>query len=138
MQLSLIHVCSLPDHSVTKHLARSATAFTRHPSAWQIPTPRGDRTWLRHSSAGSPLTHGRIVFVSYGLTVHLLMLPTPPHGDAVPVGYRPEDAYLKGTHTPLTTHTLRRTEAAGRRRSLALSLRPRSGRYDQKLRRKII
>jgi len=37
------------------------------------------------------------------------MLPTPPRGDAVPVGYRPESAYLKRTHTSLTWHTYRRT-----------------------------
>ena len=43
---------------------------------------------------GSPLACrlpdrlGRIEFVSYGLVVHLLLLPTPPRGDAVTIGYR--------------------------------------------------
>ena len=32
----------------------------------------------------------------------LLLLPTPPLGDAVTVGYGPEIGYLKGTFTPLT------------------------------------
>ena len=38
---------------------------------------------------------------SYGWAVRLLLLPTPPLGDAVAVGYRPENVYLKGTSTPL-------------------------------------
>jgi hypothetical protein len=52
---------------------------------------------------------GRIAFVSYGLIVHLLLLPTPPRGDAVAVGYRPERAYLKRTSTSLTKCAFRRT-----------------------------
>ena len=52
---------------------------------------------------------GRIAFVSYGLIVHLLLLPTPPHGDAVAVGYRPERACLKRTSTSLTKGAFRRT-----------------------------
>jgi hypothetical protein len=35
-------------------------------------------------------TAGRIEFLSYGLVVHLLLLPTPPHSDAVIFGYRLE------------------------------------------------
>ena len=34
--------------------------------------------------------------------VHLLLLPTPPHGDAVAVGYRPESVYLERTSTSLS------------------------------------
>jgi len=37
------------------------------------------------------------------------LLPTPPHGDAVAVGYRPERAYLKRTSTSLTKCAFRRT-----------------------------
>jgi len=37
------------------------------------------------------------------------MLPTPPHGDAVSVGYKPESVYLKRTYTFLTKHTYKRT-----------------------------
>ncbi len=51
--------------------------------------------------------------LSYGLIVHLLLLPTPPHGDAVAVGYRPERAYLKRTSTSLTKRAFRRTEGRG-------------------------
>jgi hypothetical protein len=44
-----------------------------------------------------------------GLVVRLPMLPTPPHGDAVSVGYKPENVYLKRTYTFLTKHTCKRT-----------------------------
>jgi hypothetical protein len=39
--------------------------------------------------------------LSYGWNVRLLLLPTPPLGDAVAFGYRPESVYLEGTFTPL-------------------------------------
>src|SRR5882672_1118823 len=48
-------------------------------------------------------------FLSYGLVVHLLLLPTPPLGDAVAFGYRPESICLKRTYTSLTSRALRRT-----------------------------
>ncbi len=41
--------------------------------------------------------------------VHLRLLPTPPRGDAVTFGYRPESVCLKGIPTPLIEYTLRRT-----------------------------
>ncbi|MCH8252287.1 MAG: hypothetical protein IID36_07530 [Planctomycetes bacterium] len=45
---------------------------------------------------------------SYGPTVHLRLLSTPPHGDAVTFGYRPESACLEETSTPPIEYTLRR------------------------------
>ena len=51
----------------------------------------------------------RIEFVSYGLVVHLLLLPTPPRGDAVTVGYRPESVCLVWTFTTLIEYACRRT-----------------------------
>ncbi len=39
------------------------------------------------------------------------MLYTPPHGDAVTVGYRPERVYLKRTFTSLTRCACGRTNA---------------------------
>jgi len=45
---------------------------------------------LHLASAGSPLASSRIAFVSYGLSFPLPLLPTPPHGDAVTVEYKPE------------------------------------------------
>lgn len=41
--------------------------------------------------------------------VHLRLLSTPPRGDAVTLSYRPENAGLEGTCTPLIEYTLRRT-----------------------------
>ena len=46
---------------------------------------------------------------SCGLAVHLLLLPAPPRGDAVAVGYRPESVCPEGTLTPPTMHARRRT-----------------------------
>src|SRR6266498_418959 len=46
---------------------------------------------------------------SYGLVVHLLLLPTPPLGDAVAFGFRPESVYLERTCTSLIVRALRRT-----------------------------
>ncbi len=54
---------------------------------------------------------------SYGLVVHLQLLPTPPRGDAVTFGYRPESAYLKRTFTALTMYTSGRTDARDARSS---------------------
>ncbi|MEW6114819.1 MAG: hypothetical protein AB1664_21980, partial [Thermodesulfobacteriota bacterium] len=44
--------------------------------------------------------------------VHLLLLPTPPRGDAVTVGYRPEKVYLERTCTSLIKYARRRTGTA--------------------------
>jgi hypothetical protein len=52
------------------------------------------QTWSAESSS-----------LTYGWTVRLLLLPTPPHDDAVAVGYRPENVYLEGTFTPLFSTT---------------------------------
>jgi hypothetical protein len=41
--------------------------------------------------------------------IHLRLLPTPPHGDAVTFSYGPENVCPKGTRTPLIKYTLRRT-----------------------------
>ncbi len=41
--------------------------------------------------------------------IHLRLLSTPPHGDAVTFGYRPESACLEGTSTLLIEYTFRRT-----------------------------
>ena len=49
------------------------------------------------------------VHLRCGLVIHLGLLSTPPRGDAVSFGYRPENVYLKRTCTSLTWHTYRRT-----------------------------
>src|SRR6202023_1208326 len=43
---------------------------------------------LRHERAGSPQPSAESGSLSYGLPVHLRMLSTPPHGDAVSFDYR--------------------------------------------------
>jgi hypothetical protein len=47
---------------------------------------------------------------SYGLVSHLQLLPTPPHGDAVTFGYRPENVCLKRTFTSLNKCACGRTD----------------------------
>jgi len=58
-QVSLIHARSLPDHSVSNHLAPTVAAFARYPSALPLPL----RVRLRHKCAGSSGIPGRIEFV---------------------------------------------------------------------------
>src|SRR5215470_3565054 len=59
--------------------------------------------------AGSPARLAESSSSSYGLVVHLLLLPTSPRGDAVTVDYRSESAYLEGTFTPLSNAPFGRT-----------------------------
>jgi hypothetical protein len=47
--------------------------------------------------------------LSYGRAVHLQLLPTSPHGDAVSFGFRTESVSLKRTYTSLTLRAFRRT-----------------------------
>ena len=65
----------------------------------------GLHLWL----AGSSQRPAELRSSSYGPTVHLRLLPTSPHGDAVIFGYRPESAGLRETFTPLFEYTHRRT-----------------------------
>jgi hypothetical protein len=69
------------------------------------------RLRLRHSLAGSPIHLAVSSLSSYGLIAPLPVLPTPPHGDAVPVGYRRERGRRGKTYTLLSEHLLRRTSA---------------------------
>ena len=78
-------------------------ALARYPSAHRAISR------LRHCLAGSPVRQAESSSLSCGLVVHLLLLPTPPRGDAVTVDYRPESVCLKGTSTPPTSHAHRRT-----------------------------
>jgi hypothetical protein len=65
----------------------------------------GLRLWL----AGSPLTPAVSSSSSYGRVLHLQLLPTSPHGNAVSFGFRPENVCLKRTCTSLTIRAFRRT-----------------------------
>src|SRR5260370_22338862 len=59
-QVSLIHTLSLPDHSVSNHLAPTLVAFSRYPSA---PALAVSRSRLRPRHAGSSGIPGRIEFL---------------------------------------------------------------------------
>ena len=97
----------LSDHSVANHPIAPRLSFDTLPlSSTGRPYSQVEASpfasWLAQR-------HGRIAFVSYGLVSHLLLLPTPPHSDAVTVGYRPESVCLKRTFTSLTIHPAGRT-----------------------------
>ncbi len=74
------------------------------------------RSGLHHSLAGSPQRPAESRSSSYGPMVHLRLLSTSPHGDAVTFGYRPESVCLEGTCTPLIECPLGRTRAGFTRR----------------------
>ncbi len=107
-QVSLLHVHGLGGHSVSNHLTFPAVAFTRYPSARRASSATAE-VWASPIPSGLAETPGRIEFVSYGLVLRLLLLPTPPRGDAVTVNYRPESACLRRTCTSPTMHAHRRT-----------------------------
>jgi hypothetical protein len=65
------------------------------------PTSRGTmRLGLRLYLAGSPRRPAESSSSSCGLAVHLPLLPTPPHGDAVTFGYKVQTSNLDGDFHP--------------------------------------
>jgi len=94
-------------HSVSNHLTAPAVAFAHNPSARQA------RSGLRLARAGSPVGPAESSSSSYGLPVHLQLLPTSSRENAVTVDYRPECVCLERTRTSQTKHAHRRTRAAG-------------------------
>jgi len=107
-QVSLIHPRILPIIPPPTTPCRPRLAFPRYPSADGPPVAGSG---LRHSLVGSPRHQAESRSSSCGLIVHLLLLPTPPRGDAVAVGYRPESVCLEGTSTLLNAYAFRRTSA---------------------------
>jgi hypothetical protein len=106
--------CVLPsDHSASNHLVDPAVALTRYPSARRASLLNScEFTAVRASPLASRLadtTRPNRVHLRCGLAVRLTVFPTPPRGDAVPFGYKPENVYLKRTSTFLTGHTCRHT-----------------------------
>ena len=78
-------------HSVANHLMQHCHSFQvpfLHLAISACVSPH--EYGLHPTLAGSPHASSRIAFVSYGLSFPLPLLPTPPRGDAVTVGYKPE------------------------------------------------
>ena len=96
--------CRQPPDAPQRSLSHATPQLVGRP-----PITRG--SGLRHSLAGSPTRPAESRSLSYGPMVHLRLLSTPPRGDAVTLSYRPENAGLEGTCTPLIEYTLRRTRA---------------------------
>jgi hypothetical protein len=71
----------LSEHPALNHVMPPECRFIRHFSAF------GFRLGLRHGYAGSPQHSAETGSLSYGLPVHLRLLPTPPCGDAVIFDY---------------------------------------------------
>ncbi len=86
-------------------------ALPRYPSAADASRSSRSGTGLRRSLADSPHQQAESRSSSYGPGSHLPWLRTPPHGDALMFGYRPESACLTRTCTSLTMHARRRTSA---------------------------
>ena len=117
IQVSLRFVIEPSDHSVSNHRLSSRRVSGVSYAGLTGP-PCGGRPLgaVRHLGFAIALqarhdSRPNRVHLRYGLNVHLRLLPTPPRGDAVTFGYRPESACPKGTSTPLTKHTCRRTRS---------------------------
>ena len=109
-QVSLIHAHILPDHSVSNHPVAPRRRFLTLPlsaTASHVAECLGFAIALQARRACPAESSSS----SYGLVVHLLLLPTPPRGDAVTVGYRPESVCLKRTCTSLDGRASRRTRS---------------------------
>ena len=124
-QVSLVHIAQPSSHSVTKHLTRPVIAFSlpaqrdRLPGALDNGVSHVSRSGLRPLSAGSSQRAAESCSLSYGLRVRLRLLSTPPHGDAVTIGYReraspgrglspPRSRLLPGARIPASAEILKR------------------------------
>ena len=106
-QGSLIHVLGLP--TIPSPLTCASIGTFSH-ATLQLPMLPVAGSGFRHWLAGSPTAPAvSSSSLSYGLVVHLLLLPTLPRGNAVAFSYRPESVCLKRTSTSSTKHAFRRT-----------------------------
>jgi hypothetical protein len=111
-QVSLIHasgppIIPSPTPWGSRHRFRTLPLrVSGFPLAWVGASPFSSRPASFQAESSS---------LSYGLIVHLLLLPTPPRGDAVAAGYRPERACLKRTSTSLAKRAFGRTGAGAPR-----------------------
>jgi len=120
VQVSLFHVSGLP--SIPSPTTPPSPLSLSHttPQRSRLPFPvlsrraRNSRKGLGFAIDSQAHRNGQAEAGSlyYGLLIHLLLLPTPPRGDAVTIGYRPECVYLKRTCTSLAKYAYRRTNLA--------------------------
>ncbi len=122
LQISLLHVPGLPTIPSPNTPCSPTAALTRYPSALRVCL----------TAPGSPGHQAETGLSTYGLAVHLRLLPTPPHDDAVTFDYGPENAYPKGTHTPQTKHAHRRTNLRHRRGPNARSALHKTPRFQRR------
>lgn len=106
-QVSLLHEQDRPaiPPPTTWSLRRSLSHVT--PQRLRLPRNRGLGFATRRQARQT--TRPNRVHLRCGLAVRLTMLPTPPRGDAVSIGYRPENVYLKRTSTSLSLLIHKRT-----------------------------
>ncbi len=105
-QVSLIHASGPP--IIPPPTTLGLPPSLSHPTPQRVGLPTRVGPGFATESQARQLS-GRIAFVILRTDRSPPGLPTPPHGDAVAVGYRPERAYLKRTSTSLTKCALRRT-----------------------------
>ena len=116
---------SMCHRSVSNHPMRPCHRFNTLPlsvTGGQLRAILQSRLRLRQWLAGSSRSPGRIEFVAYGPVTPFELLPTPPHGDAVTVRFRPESVCLEGSGllcAPLDECAHRRTSP-----TLRVGLRP--------------
>ena len=115
-QVSLIHALDLPIPPSPTTSQSPNVAFARYPSARRSPAFAGLGFALRQQARRYRPAESSSL--SYGWIVHLLLLPTPPHGDAVAFGFRPESVCLERTFTSLIMCALRRTGDGQTRRKI--------------------
>ena len=107
IEVSQLHVLNLPSIPSSTTPCLPSIAFSRYPSAWTA-SPCGGLGFATVQQARQD-HQAESGSSSYGLLVHLQLLSTPPHGDAVTFGFRPESAYLRRTFTVLIEYARWRT-----------------------------
>ncbi len=80
--------CHLPITAFARYLSRMGRRVYPPGRSGRIGGNAVTRSEVRHWLAGSPTGLAESGSLSYGLVIHLRLLPTPPRGDAVTFGYR--------------------------------------------------
>jgi hypothetical protein len=95
--LNFRSLCLQPPTSLSTSLLHATPQLIESPDASGLGfaiSQQARQHWQAESSSSA-----------YGWIVRLLLLPTPPYGDAVAFGFRPENVCLEGTFTPLFSTT---------------------------------